>query len=312
MVLAINPSAHQLSTQWPPWNFYKPYFATPPLTVRVEGGQCAPMRPAPRAAADSCCAHVVSCRLTAAPGKAISITMSHRGKSKSLRIALVEQHFRGVYQHCVGTPIYKVAKQIPYLLRLRQSWGLNRVKWSYLFARDQQGCDMVQQAYPRAHCSVRSRTFSNATMPQYDKVILQQLCLLYARHSKARFLVLTDLDELPPPRFETFLTTQWRSARFARNTSTGGFLIFFDAAMSCPKHVGCPTNYKHYRTACASEVIRNFWKPVVIPSRVEYVDLHNFAPLAGSARPHVWQPCLQHLRTHKCWLKDGVQKCEAD
>ena len=317
LVLAINPSPHRLSTEFVPWNFYRPYPVTSKFAVRMLSATCEPTKPTYQNPATPCCSHIVSCKFHSLPTWSmrhvtIALTAYSHG-SRAMALRLEPKRFRGTYQHCIGAPLFNVRQQLPYLRQVRNRWQANGVQWSYIFARTRHGCEAASAVYPEAHCSVRSRHFSNATTPKYDQAILQQLCLIYARHAKARFLVLTDVDELPPPNFNTFLDEQW--PRVARNRSTGGFRIFFDAAKSCPPDFRCPRSLDHYQAACPTNLTRLAYKPVVVPARVQFVHIHWYFTATGRwpRDDIVWDPCLEHLRASKCRLRDdNSTECEPD
>ena len=302
LVLSVDHVDDPYPGKTPPWNIHHQNTLPSDFSVGVLGATCQGPR-------HSWSAVEVTCRLRQAldrPLLKVQYLLSSIGEAATHSIPLVPMKTQGPLQQCTATPLFgDVKEQLQYAKNMMRHWRRNNAGTTYVFGRTEAMCDALSQI--GMTCAVRPKV-SKTVSHYYDQTILAQVCLAYARHARARFLVLSDVDELPIAQLGGYLRRQW--SEYYATEKAAGFRIWFDAASSCPRN-WCPRDEKDVDESCGA-ARRPSWKPVVIPERTEFVGVHDFVPKAGfSIGPASYSPCLRHVRKHptRCWYEEGRIQC---
>lgn len=239
--------------------------------------------------------------------------------------------------HCSASFIHgSLPVEAALIRRARKGWAQLGVGATLLFAQSATECEALNQL-EGTYCEVRTRLAlrwpprlqRNAELvfhPEFEKNLIQQVCLAYAQVAGSRLVAFTDSDDVPSVEMGTALST---------TTFTGhkqaGVRVFFDAERKCRGVCLCglAASYSDfddaYRRKCPGVKNRNPWKPIVVPSKTHDVGTHYFVattsplvtsgawPLSrsgsmlqalrevGASRPFarasdVWCPCLHHAK----------------
>ena len=224
----------------------------------------------------------------------------------SWKVPLVRRAPMGPSVVCTGTAIWgRLDAQLTLLAKARAAWAASSVATSLVFARDAPSCTELQRL-PGVMCEVRrswNTQLGAATanwkavdvalvMRYFDQPINMQLCLAYARASKAEFLIYADTDDFAPPAEDL-----WLVQKRVRDASLAGVKLFFDADRACPPFF-CPRNATDWAQHCphgANDNEWNHWKPIVVPRHTADVSAHDFTPVEHFERKQAWgRACLQH------------------